>query len=219
MILMTRILAVLTAPGRPGAGPEPSTAALIEPALAGDRRAAARLVKRLMPVIRSTAWQVLRRNGHRRTGPHDADDLAQAIWLLLIKDDGRRLRAYDPARARTLEGYVAMVTRTESAHILARERAARRGGDAEHTDIDDARGLAGGDHPEASAIGAELAERLRGVLRDGLSERGQLVFAHVYVDGRTPAEAAALMQVNTQVVYNWQHKIRGLIRAALGEGD
>lgn len=188
---------------------------LVGPALAGDRRAVARLVERLMPVIRATVRVALRKAAHRRLGPYDGDDLAQEIWLLLIRDDGKRLRAYDPTRARTLEGYVAMIARTEATHLLKREQAARRGGGAAHDDIDDARGVSGGIDPEQATLGAELATRLRALLRDALPERGRLVFAHIYVDGRTPAEAARLMQVNTQVVYNWQHKIRGIIRDQL----
>ncbi|MCA9541971.1 MAG: sigma-70 family RNA polymerase sigma factor [Myxococcales bacterium] len=194
-----------------------ATADLVPQALAGNRRAIARLVSALMPVIRATVRQALRRMSHRRLGPYDGDDLSQEIWLLLIADEGRRLRAFDPTRSQSLEGYVAMVARTESTHLLRREQAARRGGAEQHTDLNHARAATEGGDPEARLIDRDLVARLRAHLHAELPDKGRLVFAHLYVDGRSPADTAALMRVNTQVVYNWQHKIRALLRARMAE--
>lgn len=185
---------------------------LVAPALAGDRKATARLVARLLPVIRATVRKVIRKHEHRRIGPYDGDDLTQEIWLLLLRDDGKRLRAYDRNRAASLEGYVAMIARTEATHLVRREQTGGRGHGELQDSLDDAQHVRGGTDPEAEAISAELADRLRRRLSAELPARGQLVFALLYTDRLTPAEAAAVMKVNVQVVYNWQHKIRGIIR-------
>ena len=50
-------------------------------------------------------------------------------------------------------------------------------------------------------------------LEEQLSARGRVVLSLVYTDGLSVDEAAARMGVKKQVVYNWQHKIRGLTRA------
>ncbi len=189
---------------------------LIGPALAGDQRAFERLFSGLEPVIRASVRRKLRDWHPAKTlGPYDNDDLAQEIWLILLKDDGKRLRAYDPNRGASLKSYVGIVAKTETGQLLRRQQAHKRGGGVQHHDLDEARGLTGGTDPEAWMIGRDLAERVRQQLLASLAPKGQLVYAHVYEDALSPAEAARLMNVTTQVVYNWQHKIRSIVRGLL----
>jgi DNA-directed RNA polymerase specialized sigma24 family protein len=41
------------------------------------------------------------------------------------------------------------------------------------------------------------------------------VFIYLFIDGRPPEEVARILSVNTQVVHNWQHKIRIAARSFL----
>lgn len=189
----------------------------LEAAMGGDERAMRRLVDRLEPVIRATVWHVIRRHAWRRIGPNDVDSLTQDIWERLLADDGKRLRAYDPNRARTLEGYVAMIARTEATHIVKREQTQSRGRGELQASIDDGCTVAADTDPEAEAIGSEVIERVHQRLDERLPEFGRLVFALLYEDDRSPAEAAAVLGVKVQVIYNWQHKIRRIVREAVGE--
>lgn len=139
------------------------------------------------------------------------------MWLSLIAEGGRKLRAFDPERG-TLEDFVGRTAEREVIDRWRRTMAEKRGGKAQAADPEAIERVEGGSDPEQKAIGQDLSERLHAHLRENLSEKGMLVFRYVFTDGRPPAEAARLMQVNVQVVYNWQHKIRGLVRTFLDSG-
>ncbi len=194
-----------------------SGARLLDAALSGDRRAIDGLVERLMPVVRAICRRVIERRSGRRAGPYDGDDLVQEVWLILMRDDAERLRQWDPERGASLESYVAMVARSEAGKVLRLEQAARRGGGAEIRALDDARGVAGGHDPEAVALGRSLQADLDAHLADNLAPKGRLILRLLYSDGLSPAEAARSVGCTTQVIYNWQHKIRRLIKARLAE--
>jgi len=194
-----------------------SGAVLLEAALAGDRRAVDGLVQRLMPVVRAICRRVLERRAGRRLGPYDGDDLVQEVWLILMRDDAARLRQWDAARGSSLESYVAMVARSEASKVLRREQAVKRGGGAEIGALDGAREVAGGDDPEAVALGRSLQADLDRFLTESLAPKGRLILRLLYADGLSPAEAARAVGCTTQVIYNWQHKIRTLIRDRLAE--
>ncbi len=190
---------------------------LVGRALGGHRGAMRMLVRRLVPVIRSRVSGYLTRRGGR-LGARDIDDMTQDIWLKLLEDDGRLLRAYDAERGKSLEGYVGLTCRRELWRRARALGAERRGGGQADAPLEAAASAANeGPDPEAVAVGRDLLDGLHGHLHAALSERGRLVFALVYEDQMGPAEAAEAMGVKTQVVYNWMHKIRGLTRDYLGD--
>ena len=146
------------------------------------------------------------------------DDLTPEIYLSLLEQDGKLLRAYDHSRGKSLEGYVGMVCRRELWRRNRAHLAERRGGGVDAAPIEDAQHEAAATpSPEQAAIGRDLLDGLSAHLIAELPERGQLVLKLVYEDHLGPAEAAKVMGVKTQVVYNWQHKIRGLSRAFLAD--
>ncbi len=186
--------------------------ATIRRALAGDRRAARRLAERVAPVIRARVLRMTR--GRRGPGGLDTDDLIHEVWCRLLDDDGRRLRGYDPERGKTFEGYVSMVAGQLVATMAEKHAAAKRrapGGEGELTEAQHVADAIA--DPEQIAAGRDLHGALWRHLEGQLSERGQAVLALVYTDGLSVDEAADRMGVRKQVVYNWQHKIRGLTRA------
>lgn len=170
-----------------------------------------------MPVVRA---RVSRCCLGRRS---EVDDLAQEVWLALLADGGGKLRAYDPDRGATLEGFVGVVAEREARQRLRMGMAKKRGGGAAHVSVtpgETATTPALADHrpnPEEQLTSQDLAERLGAYLEAKLPLRGQLVLRYVFTDGVSPPDAARAIGVNVQVIYNWQHKIRALSREFLTE--
>ncbi len=188
----------------------PDDTRLVRRALAGHRGAMRELVGRLLPVLRARV--------RRRLGPDhpEQEDVVQEIWLRLVSDDGKVLRRYDPRAGTTLEGYAGLVAERQAVSWLRKHTAQRRGGHLRAVDdaILDRRPAPNGD-PAAAAEAHQLADALGAHLWAHLPEIGRLVLRLTYTDDHPPATAAAQLGVNTQVVYNWQHKIRALVRAFL----
>ncbi len=186
-------------------------AALVARALDRGGRLLRQLVERLMPVVRA---RVRRRLGG--WSPAVREDAVQEVWLALLSDDGKALRGFDPKHGRTLEGFVGMVAERHVIDWVRRQQAAKRGGGAQFTD---ARALerraAAAPDPEDALMTVDLAAAFGRHLEQALPEIGLLVFRLMYTDRLTPASAAEALGVKKQVVYNWQHRIRGEVRAFL----
>jgi DNA-directed RNA polymerase specialized sigma24 family protein len=183
-------------------------------ALAGDRQAMQALVHRLFPVVHARTEAFVRRRATGRIDASDGQDVAQDVWLALLRDGGRALMSWDPDRGMSLEGYVGLLTQRE---LWGRVRAAsadKRGSGQAGAALDDEMAAAPGD-PEQTIADRDLLERVTRHLAVTLPERGRLVFSLLYEDECSPTEAAATLGVNLQVVYNWQFKIRQLAQAYL----
>jgi RNA polymerase sigma-70 factor (ECF subfamily) len=215
---------VASSPASPAASPgterQDETLALLRRALGGDAPALRVIVRRLIPVVRARVRRCLARQWGRALGPQDGDDVTQDVWLVLMRDGGRQLRAWDPSRGATLEGYVAMVAEREVQNRVQNVRALKRGGDRVLLPLADAPEVASGAaSPEQAAEARHLAAALTTHLDEALPERGRLVLRCLFGDGRSPGETASLLGVDVQVVYNWQHKIRAAARAFLAHDD
>jgi RNA polymerase sigma factor (sigma-70 family) len=188
---------------------------LVRRALAGQEDAAEALVRRLIPTLRARARRAFKRHPDGFAG-RTAADLLNDAWIALSADDGKKLRAWDPARGATLEGFAGMLAESEFNRLRARAMSMKRGGHlrpVEPEALDDV--VAGASSPEEGIVTQDLVARLGAHLDEQLPARGQLVFRHAFTDGRTPPEVARLLGVNVQVVYNWQHKIRRIARGFL----
>ena len=191
--------------------------ALIDRALGGDQRSVALLIDRIMPAMRAAVRQGLRRRGGS-CNAHQGDDLVQEAWVRLVREDGRRLREYQPERGASLATYVALIASSEATDVLDRERARKRGGGAEADDWE-SHALPSDDDPESVLLGKELESGLARHLEEGLPARGRLVFRFLYGDGLSAPDTARAMNVSTQVVYNWQHRIRALVEEFVGQRE
>ncbi len=191
-----------------------ASAALVKRALDGDERARRELTRRLLPFVqaRVKAWFGMR--GGRMVDARDADDMVQEIWLVLVQDKARLLRAFDPVRGKSLEGYVGMVCRRELWRRSTAAQRQKRGSGKAGVNLELV--------PEISVAETPIDERvaqrdLLGTIRQRveteLSERGRLIFALLYEDGLSTKETADRLDVAVQVVYNWQHRIRKLARS------
>lgn len=184
----------------------PSDVELIRRTLDGDAAAGQALARRVAPAIRA---RVLRHTRGRAVHGHSVEDLVHEVWCRLLAHDGRRLRGYDPAKGKTLDGYVSMIASQVLANVVEQHSASKRRAAGGVGDLEEAQ------HTPAVEPGPErlVADRQRMAalwqhLEGSLPERGRLVLRLVYVDGMSVDEAAACLGVQRQVVYNWQFKIR-----------
>lgn len=177
---------------------------LVREAIAGDRRAQRALVARLSPVVRNCVRRVARRPGAGMVA-----DLEQDVWLLLLENGGRRLLAYEAARAVRLEVYAGVVAARGTANQLARMRAQKRGGGRPPDAVEGEPDVAAPDgDPERALACADALRRIGLRVAQTMGERGASIFRATCVEQRSPAEAARALGVTTQVVRNWQVRIR-----------
>src|SRR5260221_5669361 len=95
---------------------------LLEAALAGDASQMRALVERLVPVVEARVMSVLRRYRHREQVAQTAPDFTQHVFLMLFRNDGRCLRAWEVGREASLPTFVALVAEREGIAILRRDR-------------------------------------------------------------------------------------------------
>ncbi len=180
--------------------------ALIARALSGDRAAQRALAERLSPVIRARVARKLRGRGD----PGEADEVAQKVWTLLFDKDGPLLGRWQPGGL-SVENYVGRAAEWEALHHL------RAQGRARTEPLDAADELPSPHDVERSVADRDQARKLYARVAEQLPPKGRLVLAALYADELSPDEAAELLGVTRQVVYNWQHRIRALARGGQRE--
>jgi DNA-directed RNA polymerase specialized sigma24 family protein len=166
-----------------------------------ERGELAAMVACLMPVVRMRAARARARGALRE---QTVDDLVQEIWLALLANDSRRLRAWDESRGVPRERFVAVLADRALAALIARTRARRRASTLVTLDSCPESALARNDTPERELI---VRETLRLVARQ-LPLRGQAVLLEFWGGQRDAQAIASALGVARQVVYNWQHRIR-----------
>ncbi len=189
---------------------------LIKDAIGGDRMAVRRMVTRLLPVVHARVYRACAKGALPKV--YQPNDLVQEVWIELLKNEGRQLLAYEPGRGASLEGFVGMITERTIHNVRVQNSAQKRGGHLQEVSSEVLEhSAAAHSSPEETGVAADLAHQLSEHMSDKLPPRGQLVWQYAFSDGRSVDEVAQLMGVNSQVVYNWQHKIRSLARAFLME--
>ncbi|HJK90336.1 MAG TPA: sigma-70 family RNA polymerase sigma factor [Polyangiaceae bacterium LLY-WYZ-15_(1-7)] len=204
----------------PGSSPGRET---IDAALAGDAAAMRALVDALTPVIQATVARALLPAARSGRGIRaDVEDLTQEVFERLLENGGRTLASWDPARGRTLRGFVRLVAQRHVATVL---RSRRRSPYAEEPVA-----------PQVLELPSARAERLvtarstmRAIhagLRERLSPKGLRVYELLLCRGLPADEVAAELGMSRGAVYMWRTRIRqaaqeiasGAERTPAGEG-
>lgn len=189
------------------------TLLLIDRAGSGDREARRALIHRLVAVIQARVRRARVRYGIQAA--IDERDLIQDVWLTLLEDGGRQLKQWDPRRGSTLEGYVGMVTDREVGNFWQKTATHKRRG--RPLGLDDGPELVEpSPSPESTVLDRDTADRLGSHIVSSLPGKGQAVFRYLYTDELSAEEAADVLGVSRQVIYNWRHKIRELAREFMG---
>jgi RNA polymerase sigma factor (sigma-70 family) len=159
-------------------------------------------VQRYERLIVSCVVKALRRYG-ATFSRDDLDDLVGDVWLVLLRDDMKKLRQYDATRGFRIASFLGLVaTNATIDHLRARQ--------AEATPLDDViedyaslRAEAPRDVVEAR----EEAELARAALAQ-LSGEERAFVVDCFRDERSPEELARALGVTTNTVYSRKFKIR-----------
>jgi RNA polymerase sigma factor (sigma-70 family) len=183
----------------------------IHHACQGDRRALARLVDELLPIIKVEVVVALHRRASAvgRDATQDVDDFVQDVLVYLLAQDGRVLRRWDPRRGRSLASFVRLVAR----HRVARRLEGFRGNpwSAEPTADEQLEGLDTDGHDDSAfrhLASRERLARLLEQLRARLDERGLLLFRLIYVEQRPILEVCETVGMSRAAVDQWSSRLR-----------
>jgi len=200
------------------------TAAELEPdlvrrALGGDGGAVRALVDRLTPVIQARVARALRRRAGLASGRNvrqEVEDFTQEVMVSLFTDQGRALRAWDPGRGLSLDGFVGFVAERQIASILrTRKRSPWTEDPTLHGDLE---GPLGSDEQLASALESQqLWEVVLDRLAERLSPLGAALFEAVWVEEREVAEVADRFSMSRDAVYAWQSRLGKTLRQVATE--
>lgn len=184
----------------------------IEQAYAGGERAQRELVSGLLPIVHRAVvrrlFPLARARG--RDPRHELDDFVSGVFVRLLDDDWRVLRAFDSSRG-SIESYVSTVA---DRHVLSEFRVRARDPYAEipvDTSASDAQLRPVSDF-EGQVRAREILDELYAFLEGRLSERGLLLFRLLEVECLPVAEVCERAQMSTAAVYQWRSRLRRLIQ-------
>ena len=173
----------------------------LDACLAGDPDQWSRFVRFAAPLVLAVA----RRAARGAIG--DSDDDAQEVFVRLVRDDFRLLRAFDSRRAR-IETYLAVITRSV-VHERTRRRALPISRDAEPRTIEDPA-------VESAAARNGVLDETNSLPLEALSEQQRTVLLLMHRQGLTVEQIAKRLEIEPQTVRSAHHKAVVRLRALLG---
>jgi RNA polymerase sigma factor (sigma-70 family) len=189
--------------------------ALVEQALAGDRKAVRGLVDDLMPVIQARVAHALLRRGRAAEGrdvQQEIADMTQEVFVSLFRDRGQVLRAWDPAKGAGLRGFVGLVAAREVSSIL-RTRRQSPWTESPTPEEDLARQSGEVPGPEGEAESRELLAAILERLRERLTDRGLEMFQLLLIEELGAEEVAEKLRMTVEAVYAWRVRLGRMARA------
>jgi RNA polymerase sigma factor (sigma-70 family) len=179
---------------------------LVRKALARDPASVRALVERLSPVIERRVAATLWQRSGRRDVRQEVKDMTQAVFLSLFEEDGKALRAWDPARGSALEGFVALLAHRQVISILRRGRTSPWPDEPKESEWLEA---IPADVPLPEQIVASR-EHLRALLdrvREELSPLGLEMFQRLIVDEEPLDEVGAKLGKSADALYQWRSRL------------
>ncbi|MDD5555814.1 MAG: sigma-70 family RNA polymerase sigma factor [bacterium] len=167
----------------------------------GDKAAWDAFVERFSPVIYAGVSRTLFARSSRAT-EEDVRDLAQSVFIRLLKDDCRLLRRYDPSRA-SLVTWLTIVSRSAALDFLRRKTLSTVPLDGEALQVSDGKAA-------RPVLPLSIPEGL-------LSPRQALVLHLLFDRDMAVEEAAGLLGVEPQTVRSINHKALTKLRAFFRE--
>lgn len=182
--------------------------ALVESLLAEEAGAWDLFVERYAGLVASVVRRIFRTRG-RGLGQADVDDVTENVFVMLLEQDGRLLRRYDPKHK--LSAYVAVIARTATHRFLRRQKAKVDLPDEMWGDsiADSGQGTA-----SAETAGLEMRSALHETMSQ-LSERDQRVLRLFYFDGRDYQSIARTLGLSVNSVGAALSRARGKLGDAL----
>ncbi len=202
LTVATRQTAPQKKASRSGGGNSVEELELLDALLAGRRERWGEFVRRYERLIVSCTLKVLRRYG-ALFSTEDLDDLVAEAWLLLLRDDMKKLRQYRPDRGFRLASWVGLIA-TNSAIDQLRARVA----DARPLDeVADTFTISHEAAPDECFVTRERAELARAAL--GRLTDEERAFVHdCFHEERSPEEMARERRVSVNTIYSRKFKLR-----------
>jgi RNA polymerase sigma-70 factor (ECF subfamily) len=196
---------------------ELSDAELVAAVLAREPAAWPTFFAKYERLVMSCIRKVLRRYS-AHFNEEDVEDLVSATALNLVKDDYKKLRAFDPAKGYKLSSWVGLIA-TNSAHDALRRRAPTETWTA--VALDDTVPVQLESHAQLPSEQLEAADESR-ELKDAiaqLSPSERLFMEYYYVQELEPELIAQLMSISINTVYSRKNKIREKLRNIVGRSQ
>jgi RNA polymerase sigma-70 factor (ECF subfamily) len=194
--------------GHPKPHPDPHVDRVAR-AIRGDLEAVSELVEALAPIIRDRVVRTLLVRAKARRGRdvhQEAEDLTQEIWLALFTDRGRALRAWDPEKGLSLEGFVGLVAERQIASIL---RSGRRSPWTEDpvAPEDLPVSLDPGASPEVRVENREMCVAVLDRLKVRLTVMGLRLFYLLFVEEKSNEDICRETGLKPGAVHTWKSRI------------
>jgi RNA polymerase sigma-70 factor (ECF subfamily) len=188
---------------------------LVAAVLASEPAAWPTFFARYERLIVACIRKVLRRH-HAQHNDEDVEDLISQTALHLVRDDYKKLRAFDATRGYKLSSWIGLIATNTTYDALRR----RTPIESAHTaSIDD--GESGIDPPadaesadEALARAEQRAELQAAVAE--LSPSDRLFVEYYYASEMDPEDIARLMNISVNTVYSRKNKVREKLKRILG---
>jgi len=191
------------------------TPELIRAAIAGDAKASAALAGELHEILHVAASRVAHRRrslARGRTITQEVADFVQEVFVHLYDAEKRRLLDWDPAFGTFGAYFNTLATR----HIISFLRSRKKSPWTEDPTPDFEHEL----HHlgfEGYVDARDGLERLEPELRRRLSPRNLALVELLFVDGMTPAEAAAVVEMTPNAVSAWRVRFHRFVRTVMSE--
>jgi len=177
--------------------------ALLKRVLEGDQKAWSEFCRRYENLVVGCVLRVLRRYGANFTQA-DLADLVSDVWVVLLRDDCRKLRAYQADRGYRVSSWIGLITTNCTIDQL-------RVRQADHSYLEEIscpeRILVDYRRPDAAIELRQSAEIAREAL-SRLSEEEQSFVFSCYHEERSPIELAHELGITVNTVYSRKFKVR-----------
>lgn len=183
---------------------------LLQAAIARDGRAWQELLRRFRPLIFRCILRVCKRYS-ALCGNEDVNEIFGDVCVNILRDDMRKLRAYDPARGARLSSWLGLLA-INATHDFLRQTT-RRPALLHLVPQPGQRSDPLEEHPaEAPSALDDLLEKERvsqlGELLSGFSPRDRRFVDLYFRGGLSPEEVAAAMGISIKTVYSKKNKVR-----------
>ena len=189
---------------------------MIQRALAGDPVSVRALVDKLSPVIAKRVAATLWRRTGKSNVAQEATDMSQEVFLSLFQSDGKALRAWDPTRGMSLEGFVGLLAQHQVISLL---RSGKTSPWREELTDDEHFERIGTPTatPEAVASSREELRALLDRLRETLSPRGLELFQRIIIDEEAVESLMATTGLTSDAIYQWKSRLFRTARTLAAE--
>lgn len=168
--------------------------------IGGDPAAVQEFVCTFTPVLRAVVRRTLSGNDAQRI-----EDVLQDLFVLLFRDGGRALLAWDPALGRSLKVFLCVLAHHRAIdHVRRETRHARE----RPTTAEDLARQADRDTAAQPAEGPAWLETLFRRFREEASPQDQRLLEMCFLEEMDPREVAAQLDLTPEAVYQRRHRLK-----------